>query len=78
MADAYEARRAACTDWMLSDYPSGLDEAWCVAEFALPSAFLIKCAQAEHLGFRSLMQQEACRIMFLRAADMAANGYVVN
>lgn len=62
----------------MSDYPSGLDETWCEAEFALPSAFIIKCAQARHLGFTNRAQQEACRIMFLRAADMAANGYVLN
>jgi hypothetical protein len=76
-ADAYESRRAACTGWMMSAYPTGLDEAWCTAEFALPSAFLIKCARAQHLGFETPVQQEACRLMFLRAADTAARGHVV-
>ena len=76
--DGYEIRRAACTGWMLSAYPTGLDEAWCTAEFALPSAFLIKCARARHLGFDSEAQRDACRLMFLRAAETAAAGYVVN
>lgn len=76
--DPYDDRRAACTDWMMSDYPTGLDESWCTAEFALPSAFLIKCARAQHLGFESPTQQKACRLMFLRAAETAANGFVLN
>lgn len=63
---------------MLSAYPTGLDETWCTAEFALPSAFLIKCARARHLGFESTVQREACRLMFLRAAETTADGFVLN
>lgn len=77
-ADAYESRRSTCTQWMMSAYPTGLDETWCTAEFALPSAFLIKCARARHLGFDSPRQKEACRLMFLRAAELAAEGFVTN
>lgn len=76
--DPYEARKAACTTWMMSDYPTGLDESWCTAEFALPSAFLIKCARAKHLGFASAGQKEACRLMFLKAAEDMTNGIVLN
>lgn len=77
-ADNYETRRDTCTSWMLTDYPSGLDETWCRAEFALPSAFLIKCSKAQQVGFTSKTQREACRLMFLRAAGETANGYVLN
>lgn len=76
--DAYETRRDTCTNWMLTDYPTGLDETWCRAEFALPSAFLIKCSKAQQVGFTSQTQREACRLMFLRAAGETANGYVLN
>ena len=72
-ADGYEARRDTCTSWMMSAYPTGLDETCCKAEFALPSAFLFKCARAQHLGFDTPVQREACRLMFLRAAEIAAN-----
>jgi len=76
---AYEARRAACTGWMLeAAYPSGLDETWCTAEFDLPSPFLIKCARAQRLGYESETQRQACRLMFLRAADNTGDGYILN
>jgi hypothetical protein len=78
VTDHYETRRDTCTSWMLTDYPSGLDETWCRAEFALPSAFLIKCSKAQQVGFSSQTQREACRLMFLRAAGETANGYVLN
>lgn len=78
VTDSYEARRDTCTTWMLTDYPSGLDETWCRAEFALPSAFLIKCSKAQQIGFSSQTQREACRLMFLRAAGETAAGYVLN
>lgn len=76
--DPYEARRAACTGWMMSAYPSGLHETSCTAEFDLPSPFLFVCARAQRTGFDTETQREACRIMFLKAAEKAAQGYVLN
>ncbi|MEQ9259783.1 MAG: hypothetical protein RIG84_11860 [Roseovarius sp.] len=61
---------------MLTSYPSGLEETFCTAEFDLPSPFLFKCARAQRLGYESASQREACRLMFARAAEEAANGYV--
>ncbi len=62
---------------MMTGYPTGLDESWCVSEFDLPSAFLIKCSAAQRTGFETLQQREACRVMFQRAADDAATGFVL-
>ena len=76
--DAYEARRATCEGWMLTAYPSGLEEVACTAEFGLPSPFLFKCARAQHQGFASATQREACRLAFLKAARAAADGHVLN
>ena len=77
-ADPYEMRRETCTGWMMSAYPSGLEEAWCTSEFGLPSAFLFQCASAQRAGYKTETQREACRIMFLKAARNAASGYVLN
>ena len=76
-ADPYEARRTQCLAWMMSAYPSGLEEGACTAEFALPSPFLFACARAEHLGCSSETQREACRVFFARASESAAGGYVL-
>lgn len=76
-ADPYEARRSQCVAWMTSAYPSGLEEVACTAEFGLPSPFLFTCARAEHVGFASATQREACRLFFARAAEIAADGYVL-
>lgn len=75
--DPYEARRAQCVAWMMTSYPSGLQEVSCTAEFGLPSPFLFTCARAEYHGFSSETQREACRIFFARAAETAAGGYVL-
>lgn len=75
--DPYEARRAQCVAWMMTAYPSGLEEGACTAEFGLPSPFLFACARAEHRGFDSAIQREACRVFFARAAETAAEGYVL-
>lgn len=75
--DPYEARRAQCVAWMMSAYPSGLEEGTCTAEFGLPSPFLFTCARAEYSGFTSATQREACRLFFSRAAETAAEGYVL-
>ncbi|WP_158966457.1 hypothetical protein [Chachezhania sediminis] len=64
--------------WMLTAYPTGLDEAFCTAEYDLPSPFLFKCARASRTGFDCETHREACRLMVSRAADAAAKGYVRN
>ena len=75
--DPYEARRAQCVAWMMTAYPSGLEEGACTSEFGLPSPFLFACARAEYRGFESTSQREACRVFFARAAETAAEGYVL-
>jgi hypothetical protein len=76
--DPLEERRAICTSWMMSAYPSGLEETACNAEFNLPSPFLFLCTRALQVGYKNETQKEACRLMFLRAARDAERGYVLN
>lgn len=75
--DPYEARRSQCVAWMMSAYPSGLEELACTSEFDLPSPFLFKCIRAQRVGFASETQIAACRLMFERAAEETAAGYVL-
>lgn len=78
-AGAWEARRAQCLSWMVAGgYPSGLEEVSCRADFALPSAFLFKCARAQRLGYETELQKSACIGFFVRAARAAEDGYVIN
>jgi hypothetical protein len=78
-ADPLEARRAQCLGWMMAGaYPSGLAEKSCQADFALPSAFLFKCARAQHKGFADDRQRAACTVFFAQAATQAEQGYVLN
>jgi len=67
-----------CVGWMLTAYPSGIEEVACTAEYDLPSPFLLKCAQAQRKGFESTTQREACRLMFSDAARQTAAGYLKN
>lgn len=76
--DAYEQRRAACVGWMMTAYPSGLEEVSCTAEFDLPSPFLFKCMRAQRVGFDSQTQKRACGLYLAQAADRVADGYVRN
>lgn len=73
-----EDRRAQCMNWMVTGYPSGLEETACTAQFALPSPFLFKCARAQKTGFRDLQQRKACKLFFENASLATANGYVRN
>lgn len=75
---AWQERRAQCMGWLMAGgYPSGLEEKACARDFALPSAFLFKCARAQSLGFASDQQQAACVAFFARAAETAQDGYVI-
>ena len=73
-----DAHLARCIDWMLTDYPSGLEETACAAYFGLPSSFLFKCARAQKLGYRSTTQRRACVLFFAKASKQAESGYVQN
>lgn len=73
-----EHRRKQCVAWMMSDYPSGIQEASCVSEFSLPSAFMFKCAWAERNGYRNELQRKACVFFFAKASNNAENGFVRN
>ncbi|MHC0053470.1 hypothetical protein [Actibacterium sp. D379-3] len=77
-ADPLAQRRAQCVGWMMSAYPSGLEEIACTAEFGLPSPFMFKCASARHNGFENETQQRACQVFFTRASQAAGEGYVLN
>ena len=77
-ADPHTEHRARCIGWMMSDYPSGLEETACAAYFALPSAFLFKCARAQKLGYQDATQRRACALFFARASKQAETGYVLN
>lgn len=72
-----DARRAQCVGWMMSGYPSGLEETSCTAQFSLPSPFLFKCLRAERLGFEGDTQKRACQHFFTRASVRAKNGYML-
>lgn len=76
--DPYEERRARCLGWMMTDYPSGLEEVSCTAEFDLPSPFLFKCVRAQRTGFDSATQQRACGLFLAQAADRVSDGYIRN
>lgn len=71
-----DERRAQCVGWMMSGYPSGLEETSCTAQFSLPSPFLFKCVRAERLGFERDTQKCACQHFFIQASVRANNGYV--
>ena len=73
-----EERREQCIAWMMTDYPSGLEEGSCISEFSLPSAFMFKCAKAGTDGFRNAVQRDACHLFFVNAARDASLGYVRN
>ncbi len=74
---SYAARQTACMAWVVGGaYPSGLEEVACTAEFGLPSPFLFKCALAQHAGYASGGQREACALFLARAADATRQGYV--
>ncbi len=73
-----EQRREQCVVWMMSNYPSGIEEVACVSEFSLPSAFMFKCAKAERNGYRDEVQRKACVFFFAKSASNAENGYVRN
>lgn len=75
----WEARRATCVGWMVAGaFPSGLEEKACRRDFALPSAFLFKCARAQTQGFESPVHRAACVQFFARASERAEQGYVLN
>lgn len=76
--DAYEDRRARCLGWMMTAYPSGLEEVSCTVEFDLPSPFLFKCIRAQRVGFDNSTQQRACGLYLARAADRMSDGFVRN
>ena len=71
-------RRAQCVDWMMTAYPSGLEEVACNAQFALPSPFLFKCARAQKVGFRDSTERDACQIFLANTARKIGNGYIRN
>ncbi len=73
-----ELRREQCVGWMMTDYPSGIQEVSCVSEFSLPSAFMFKCARAERNGYRDELQRKACMFYFAKASRNAQGGYVRN
>ncbi|MBC58089.1 MAG: hypothetical protein CL814_14305 [Confluentimicrobium sp.] len=77
-ADPLAQRRAQCVGWMMTAYPSGLEEVACTNEFGLPSPFLFKCASAQRNGFADTTQQRACQVFFARASQAAGDGYVQN
>lgn len=75
--DPLAARRSQCLGWMMTAYPSGLEEISCTAEFDLPSPFLFKCARAQRAGFESEMQMRACESFFARSAAQVQSGYIL-
>lgn len=78
-ADDPAARRTQCVGWMMAgSYPNGLVEKTCQTDFALPSAFMFKCARAQWQGFSDDRQRAACTMFFAAAATQAERGYVLN
>ncbi len=73
-----DARRMQCVGWMMSGYPSGLEETACTAQFSLPSPFLFKCVRAQRTGFESHTQKKACQLFFEEASAKAESGYLRN
>ncbi|MEL7466714.1 MAG: hypothetical protein AAFN79_21750 [Pseudomonadota bacterium] len=69
-------RRAECLGWMMSGYPSGLEETACTAQFDLPSPFLFKCARAERRGYDDATQRKACASFLASASEAAERGYL--
>lgn len=69
-------RRAQCLDWLERGYPTGIDEAACRSEFALPSPFLVTCARGLTAGYASETQRAACVHFLARASAEAAAGHV--
>ncbi|WP_121633607.1 hypothetical protein [Tropicibacter alexandrii] len=77
--DPWEVRRAQCVGFMMAGgYPSGLVEQGCRRDFALPSAFLFRCARAQTQGFETDLQRRACVAFFAQSAERAQAGYVIN
>lgn len=77
-AQTLEKRRAQCMGWMMNGYPSGIEETACTAQFSLPSPFLFKCARAQRLGFDSVRQRKACKLLFEEASLATDDGYIRN
>lgn len=75
-AQSLEDRRTECVGWMMSGYPSGIEETACTAQFSLPSPFLFKCIRGQRLGFDTTLQREACSDYLARASSEAAESYV--
>ena len=75
-AEAWEARRMQCLDWLQSGYPSGIAEKSCTNDFNLPSAFLVKCARAARLGYVSETERDACAAFHAAEAERASTGFV--
>lgn len=71
-----DTRCAQCVGWMMSGYPSGLEETACTAQFSLPSPFLFKCVRAQRRGFENATQKRACQLFFQQASVKAEGGYV--
>ncbi len=75
-AEGLDERRAKCLGWMMSGYPSGLEETSCTAQFSLPSPFLFKCVRARRVGFDTALQRKACSDYLARASEDAAESYI--
>ena len=75
-ADPLEGRRSACLGWMLSGYPSGIEETACTAQFSLPSPFLFKCIRGTRLGFDTDLQRRACVDYLARASTDVEGSYI--
>ena len=75
-ADPLEERRGTCLGWMVSGYPSGIEETACTAQFSLPSPFLFKCMRGTRLGFDSDLQRRACVDYLARASTDMADSYI--
>ncbi len=76
VADPVALRHAECVRWMMTGYPSGLEETSCTAQFDLPSPFLFKCVQATRRGYDSNNQRLACATFLSKASSAAEGGYV--
>ncbi|MEL6337396.1 MAG: hypothetical protein AAFQ88_12250 [Pseudomonadota bacterium] len=71
-------RRAQCVAWMMSAYPSGIEEVACTQHYGLPSPFMFQCVRAQRSGYETQAQKDACRAFFVRAVERTEAGYVKN
>ncbi|MEL7346778.1 MAG: hypothetical protein AAFN17_03400 [Pseudomonadota bacterium] len=71
-------RRAQCVAWMMSAYPSGIEEVACTQHYGLPSPFMFQCVRAQRSGYETQAQKDACRAFFVRAIERTEAGYVKN